>query len=135
MSVEENKESCYRCFEEVWNKGDYSIIPEVMAPDYVNTQSGAQGTENFKQGIIEMRKAFPDLKYTIDEVFGEGDTLAVRLTLTGTFTGKYRDTEPTGKSINFKQVLINRYMDGKCIEATSFHDTLSLNQQLRIPLR
>ena len=35
MSLEENKKSCYRCFEEIGNKRDMSVIPEVIAPDYV----------------------------------------------------------------------------------------------------
>ena len=132
MSVEENKKSCYRCFDEVWNKGDLSVIPEVISPDYVNMGSGAKGLEIFQQGIMEMRAAMPDLKYNVDEVLGEGDTLAVRLTLTGTYTGKMGDNEVTGISLYFKQVLINRYVDGKCVEATSYHDTLSLNRQLGI---
>ena len=134
MSVEENIKSCYRCFEEIWNKGDYSVIPEVMSPDYINTNSGAKGLELFEQSVKNQRTAMPDMKYTVDEVFGEGDTLAVRLTLTGTFTGKTGDTEPTGKSLNYKQVLINRYADGKCIEATNFSDSLSFYQQLGLPL-
>lgn len=134
MSVEENIQSCYRCFEEVWNKGDLSVIPEVISPDYMNTGSGAKGIEKFKQSVIDARNAFPDLHYTVEEVFGEGDTLAVRLTLTGTFKGKMGDTEPTGKSLNYKQVLINRYADGKCVEATNFSDTLSFSQQLGIAI-
>ena len=134
MSVEENKKSAYRCFEEIWNKGDYSVIPEVMSPDYINTDSGDKGLEKFEQSVKNSRTAFPDLHYTVDEVFGEGDTLAVRLTLTGTFTGKRGDVEPTGKSLNYKQVLINRYKDGKCFEATNFSDYLSYFQQLGLPI-
>jgi len=134
MSVEENKKSCYRCFEEVWNKGDLSVIPEVISPNYINTNSGAKGLELFEQSVKNQRTAMPDMKYTVDEVVGEGDTLAVRLTLTGTFTGMIGDTEPTGKSLNYKQVLINRYLDGKCIEATNFSDMRSYYQQLGLPL-
>ena len=134
MSVEENKKSCYRCFEEIWNKGDLSVIPEVISPEYINTNSGDKGLEKFEQSVKNQRTAMPDMKYTVDEVFGEGDTLAVRLTLTGTFTGKTGDTEPTEKSLNYKQVLINRYANGKCIEATNYSDYLSYYQQLGLSI-
>ena len=136
MSVEENKKSLYRCFEEVWNKGDLSVIPEVISPDYVGISPGGEmrGLEAFEQMVKNQRAAMPDLHWSIDEVYGEGDTLAVRLTTTGTFTGKMGDIEPTGKRVNFQLVLINRYVDGKCVEATSFADRITQYQQLGLPI-
>jgi predicted ester cyclase len=132
MSVEENKKSLTRCFEEVWNKGNYSLIPEFISPDYIYTNGGDKGLEGFEQFVKNARTTFPDLHYTVDEMIGEGDTLAVRLTRTGTFLGKMGDIEPTGKSINLTHVLISRFADGKCIETTSFHDMLDFSQQLGI---
>ncbi len=136
MSVEQNKESLRRCFEEVWNRGDLSVIPEVISPDYVGYSPGAtvKGLDGFEQMVRSQRTAMPDIHWSIDEVYGEGDTLAVRLTTTGTFTGKMGDTEPTGKRVNIQLVLINRYVDGKCVEATSFADRLTQYQQLGIPI-
>lgn len=122
MSVEENKKSCYRCFEEVWNKGDLSVIPEVIAPDYVghNLQGGYNGLEGFEKLVKAYRTAVPDQHWTVDEVFGEGDKLAIRLTITGTNTGKFGDTEPTGEAVNNVTLLVNRYVDGKCVESTPY---------------
>jgi predicted ester cyclase len=135
MSIEENKKSCYRCFEEVWNQGDLSVIPEVISPDY--NDGVRKGITDFENMVKTMRDVMPDMKYTIDEVVGEGDTLAVRLGFSGTFTGKMGDIEPTGKkgSINF--VLFNRYEDGKCVESSAFPtitDSLVYYQQWGIPL-
>ena len=122
MSVEENKKSCYRCFDEVWNKGDLSVIPEVISADYVgnNVPQKITGLDGFEKMITDVRAAVPDIHVSVDDVFGEGDKLAVRITNTGTQTGKYGDTEPTGEPINSVTLLINRYVDGKCVESTPY---------------
>ena len=137
MSVEQNKASALRCFEEVWNKGNLAAIPEVISPEYVAyaAQLGetARGIPAFEQSVKNTRVGLPDLHYAIDSVVGEGDWLALRLTLTGTNTGKMGNNEPTGKKINYKMALFNRYADGKCVEATSYGDSASLYKQLGIP--
>lgn len=57
MSVEENKRAFYRAFKEIWNKGDYSVIPEVISPDYTNN-FGHKGLDEFEQLVKGSRTAF-----------------------------------------------------------------------------
>ena len=134
MSVEQNKASAKRCFEEVWTKGNLSIIPEIIAPNYVgHSATEVKGPEAFAQTVRNMRTAFPDLRYEIESIIGENDWLAIRLNLSGTNTGKMGNLEPTGKKVNLKQALFNRYVDGKCVEATSYADSASMYKQLGIP--
>ena len=137
QTIARNKASLYRCFEEVWNKGNLAVIPEVISPDYV--AYGAQGESvrglaGFEQGVSNARAGMPDLHYAIDAVVGQGDMLAVRLTLTGTFTGKMGNNEPTGKRLNYRLVLFNRYVEGKCVEAISSGDRLTFYRQMGIPI-
>lgn len=122
MSIEENKKSAYRCFEEVWNKRDLSVIPEVIAPDIVgyNAQGGFKGIDSFEKLVKDYRTAIPDFHVAVEDVFGEGDKLAVRLRFTGTHTVKVGDIEPTGEPIDIVTLLINRYVDGKCVESTAY---------------
>jgi predicted ester cyclase len=132
VSVEENKKSCYRCFEEIWNQGDYSVIPEVISPDYVG--GDIKGLDGFEQMVKNSRSTMPDLHYTVDEVVGEGETLMLKLSLTGTYSGKVANMDIEGKPLNISFVLVNRYKDGKCIEATSFVNVLDYLQQLGVPI-
>ena len=139
MSVEENKKSAYRCMEEIWNKGDYSVIPEVIAPDYFGYASYApetviRGHEAFEEMVKYYRQAMPDIHIGVEEVIGEGDTLAIRLSNKGTFTGKVGDTEPTGKKSDYQSLLVCRYTDGKCIESITFSDRVTVNKQLGLPI-
>lgn len=129
MSVEENKKTLYRVFEEVWNKGNLDLIPELVSPDYYHHVIETRGIEGYKQMVVTTREAFPDLHYTVDDVIGEGDWLAARLTWTGTFTGKFGDTEPTGKKISMSHANFSRYENGKCVEVVRFGDSLAFYQQ------
>jgi predicted ester cyclase len=133
MSVEQNKASAKRCFEEVWTGGNLSIIPELIAPNYVgHAATEVKGPEAFAQTVRNLRNAFPDLRYEIESTVGENDWLALRLNLSGTNTGKMGNNEPTGKKVSWKQALFNRYVDGKCVEATSYGDSAHMYKQLGI---
>ena len=123
MSVEENKKSAYRCFEEVWNKRDLSVIPEVIAPNYVgnNPEANYNGLDGFERLVKVYNTAVPDMHWTVEDIFGEGDKLAIRIHVTGTQTGKVGDTEPTGEPVDTVTLLVNRYVDGKCVESTPYN--------------
>src|SRR3989304_7095184 len=91
MSVEMNKTVMRRVFEEVLSKGNLAIIPEFIAPNYIfRSPLGIEvkGPEGFKQNVTMYRTAFPDIRATITDVFAEGDKVAVRYTMTGTFKGE-----------------------------------------------
>jgi predicted ester cyclase len=134
MSVEENKATLRRTFDELLNKGNTSIIPELISTDYVHVAPLGEykGLEGYKQWLTELRTAMPDLWAKIDEIVAEGDTVAARISLGGTFTGKLGDYEPTGKPVNISAAYFYRYKDGKEVEAVPFIDTLTLFQQLGV---
>jgi steroid delta-isomerase-like uncharacterized protein len=135
MATKENKANIRRHVEEVWNKGNLAIIPELIAPNYI-IRSGEQeykGPEGFKQIVLLMRNAFPDLHYTIDEMVAEGDTVAVRYTATGTFKGKMGDYKPTGKKVTRIESIFHRFEGGKQVGAQVYYDSLSLYRQMGIP--
>ncbi len=137
MSVEENKANQRRVWEEVFNKGNLEIIPEFFAPGYTfHSPLGlkAEGPEGFKQMVAMVRKALPDLNVTIDDLFGEGDSVATHITMTGTFKGEMMGIPPTGNKMKNSVILITRWKDGKEVEAWEALDTLAFYQQLGIPI-
>ncbi len=121
--------------EEVWNKGNLAIIPELISSDYVETSGRGitiKGHEGIRQHVTSLCTAFPDFQMTIDEIVGEDDTLAVRLKWSGTFKEKIRGIKPTGRHVRIKEALFFRFDNGKQIEAIPFTDTLSLFQQMGV---
>ena len=136
MSVEENKANIRRQVEECWNKGDFSAVPELISSDFIyHTPVGdLKGHDGFKQLIMIWRTACPDIQVKIDEMVGEGDTVAVRLSWEGTFTGKFQDYEPTGNKVKMKESFFYHFKDGKDLGPLVYANHLSLIQQMGVDI-
>ena len=81
--VKRNKESVSRFFNEVFNNGNMALVDETIAPGY--TYNGSPTTaEETKQWATGLRAAFGSLHFTIDEILGEGEKVAIRWTMVGT---------------------------------------------------
>jgi steroid delta-isomerase-like uncharacterized protein len=137
MSVEENKAAVRRHVDEIWNKGNLNIIPELISPKYVAHPlygDEVKGTDGFMQMVTTMRTLAPDLRFTIDSMVAEGDIVAARYTATGTFTGEMPNYKPTGKKFKVNDAIFHRFEGGKQLEAWTYSDQLSRLRQLGIPL-
>ena len=135
MGVEGNKANQRRVFEEVFNKGNLEILPKLFTPNYsFNSPLGMElkGPEGFKQLATVLRTAFPDILVTIDDMFAEGDKVATRFTITGTFKGEMMGIAPTGKKAAVAGIVITRWEGDKEVEAWESLDTLGFYQQLGI---
>ena len=134
MGVEENKATLLNKHLELFNKGNLSIADEIISPDYVYHGPAGEykGPEGVKQMVQTFREAFPDGTFTIDDMVGEGDTVAVRYTMTGTHKGDYMGIPPTGKQINMTAAFFYKFENGKEVKALPFSDSLTMFQQLGI---
>ncbi len=123
-----------RFTEEVWNQGKLELCNELIAPEYRNHDPAApqlgSGPEGVKQLIASYRKAFPDIRMTIDEVFAHGDKVITRWTCRGTHKGELAGIKPTKKSCTVVGTSITRYRNGKQVEGWHFWDALGLFQQI-----
>ena len=133
---EENKAISRRSFEEILNQGTLSVADEIVSSDYVHhdpaNPSGCNGLEGFKQLVTKYRTAFPDLRLTIEDIFAEGDRVAVRWTWSGTHQGDLEGIAPTGKHTAGSGISIYRFSDGKIEEQWENWDTIGLMKQLGV---
>lgn len=136
MSVEQNKANVRRLIEAVFSKGNWSILPELIAPNYIYHIPGNElkGPEGLKQYFTMFRNAFPDLHATIDHIVAEGDMVAFFGTMSGTFKGELMGAAPTGKSLKLPACVLSRHEGVKQAEAWPYIDMLSLYHQLGIPV-
>ncbi len=134
MSVEENKATLKRLYDEAWNKGNMSVLPELVSPDFIWHTPGKdyRGTDGYRDLIDLLRVPFPDLHFTIDTVVAEGDQIAFVKSGKGTHKGKFMNAEPTGKEVNWKQAIFWRFKDGKVVESMSISNSLSVFRQMGI---
>ncbi|MFZ2097432.1 MAG: ester cyclase [Anaerolineales bacterium] len=122
-----------RLFEEVWNKGNYSLVNDLLAPDFVdhNHLPGApDGREGFWGGVNMIRTAFPDIKFSIDQIVVEDDRLAIRLTGLGTHKGDFMGISPTGKQVSLESMTFFHIENGKIAERWGISDIPRVMQQL-----
>ena len=74
------------------------------------------GVDAVKRYVAAVRTAFPDIRFTVENLFGESDLIAARWTLTGTQTGEFAGKPPTGKSVAVPGNTVFRFRDGKILE-------------------
>jgi steroid delta-isomerase-like uncharacterized protein len=92
----------------------------------------ARGPEGFKQIVQLYRGAFPDLTFTIEECFSDGELVCTRWSTTGTHDGDLMGLPATGRHITGSGITIDRIDDGKVLESWNQWDNAGLMQQLGV---
>jgi predicted ester cyclase len=132
----ENKAQIGRIYDEMFNRGNLAIADELIAPDFLNHAAppgSNRGPESMRQLITMLNTAFPDMHYTIEELVAEGDTVACRITMSGTHQGRLMGIAPTGRSVRQQaQMHFVCFRDGKAVEHRVVRDDLGLMQQLGV---
>lgn len=130
----DNKQIARRTFEEGWGKGNLDMVDEIAAPDMrLHARLPGDfgpGPEGIKKLIRTFRAAFPDLSYTVDFQLAEGDRVLTRWSATGTHRGEFMGIQPTNRRINYDGMSVQRFRNGKIVEAWANVDMLGLLQQI-----
>jgi steroid delta-isomerase-like uncharacterized protein len=135
MSPEENKAVVRRFVEEVFNQGNLAAVDRFLAAEYrdANALPGQEpGREGAKRAFSLYQEVFPDLRYTIEEMIAEGDTVVTRVTFRGTHRGAFLGIPPTNRQVSVPAVHITRLVEGTIREHWSLMDDLGLMQQLGV---
>ena len=133
---ERNKNLIRQAAEEIYNKGNYAQIDEIVSSDFVihslNPMKEIHGRDGARNFAISLRTAFPDIKFTIKDQFAEGDKVVTHFIAEGTHQGSFEGIPPTGKSLKVSAIDIDYIKNGKVSECWSNLDELSLLQQLGV---
>lgn len=119
------------------NSGDEELISatvdEIFDPDvHIGTPLPieATGAQALKQVWATLLRAYPDLHVTVEDLFGEGDRLVARNTVTGTHQGEYLGIPPTGRSVTYAEMFVVRFAGNRIAETWGVVDLLSQLKQL-----
>jgi predicted ester cyclase len=137
MSVDENKQLSRRLYEEVFGRSNLTAADEIMAEDCVRHGPGTppnRSTDQIKRQAILLRTAMPDLQSTLHNHLAEGDQVASYRIGRGTFSGPLNlptgPVAPTGASIAFDEIRIDRCVGGRIVESWFIPDRLTVWEQL-----
>jgi steroid delta-isomerase-like uncharacterized protein len=135
---EQNKEIVKRFFEEL-NKGNIEIMNELYAPEYGWYYSSITLKPMTREETIEffrmVFKAFPDINWTIQELFPVGDRVIAWIIVRGTHEGEFQGIPATGNKVEFSSFDMFRIQNGKIVEEREETDMLGVYQQLGMELK
>ena len=112
---------------------NYDNMGKYLATNYTdhNPNPGqAAGSNGAMHAYEELYKSFPDLKIQVQQVIGEGDTVAARVFMVGTHKGTWMGIAPTGKQFRIGGVDMFLVKNGQVAERWGGFDYSSLQQQL-----
>ena len=127
-----NKEIARRFIEECWNKGDEGAMRELIADQCLYHDPAFPGVEDIRQHIASCRSAFPDLRFTTEDMIGERNEVVVHWTARGTHKGPFLGMQPTDRQGTVSGISISRIEGGKLTEHWVDWNVLTLMEQLGV---
>jgi predicted ester cyclase len=84
----------------------------------------------FDQFEAMIRSAFSGMRHSIEDLVGDGDSVAVRLRFEGTHTGDFMGVPASGKRFSVQGTAFLHVAGGKVAQLWGFFDQLGLMQQI-----
>jgi predicted ester cyclase len=133
MTPHDNRAAARRITFELFQAGDVTLLDELTTADLRNegqTAGPAEGRANLMNAIERVRRAFPDLQYTLEHEVAEGDVVVHHLRARGSHHGPLAGFEATGRSASWREMHLMRFAGGRMIEQWGVVDRLGILQQL-----
>jgi predicted ester cyclase len=121
--VSKNKEAIRSLYENLLNERHLDQLGNVIDASFVGIR-GEKGPEGFK-GVLEgLIMAFPDIKWSIEDLIAADNKVVVRWTWKGTFQNSFRGYQPTQKEMTNSAISIYEFVNGKATQAWIQSDQL-----------
>jgi predicted ester cyclase len=137
MSIEANKATVRRLYDEFWNAEKLEMAEDLLHTDYVFGEgyaAGAPSVEASKEVVLFWHRVLPDMHFTIDDMIAEGDTVVVLWTARGIHQGDWEmelGTVPASGQATTTPGTSTIYLrDGKIIRDVDHVHFLSLLHQM-----
>jgi steroid delta-isomerase-like uncharacterized protein len=113
--------------------------PDALAADYTDdavVESPTHGKLTTNAAIRNVYAtwfdAFPDVKFTHNDLVVEGDRAAVFFTVTGTHMKPFATIPATGRRMEIRGVLLMQFRDGRIAHQKRYYDATSLLLQIGV---
>jgi steroid delta-isomerase-like uncharacterized protein len=123
-----------RLFDEVWNKGNLNLADEIIAPDHINDDpvNASRGLDAMKGTVTKYRRAFPDVRFQVDEILTAGDNVVARWRYSGTHANELDGIPSTGRRVTGQGISVHRFKGDRIEETHVVWDALGMMQQLGV---
>jgi steroid delta-isomerase-like uncharacterized protein len=90
------------------------------------------GKDGAKQLIATYFKAFPDLRFDVEQIIASGDYVVSRWRSKGVHRGEFNGLPSTNKPVSLKGCTVSEIRDGRIVKSSIYFDQLLMLQQLGI---
>jgi predicted ester cyclase len=126
VTIEDNKRLVERFIDEVLEQQRVDVLDELVARPMM--------ASNIKGRFGEIGSVLSDVRYRIDHLVAEGDTVAVFCTLHGRHAGEFASPlltiPPTGRDVMIEEAYRFRVVDGKIDMFVVVSDVIGLITQI-----
>lgn len=129
--VRSNKE-LVRTYLNAFNERDREQLSDLLADEAVEhgIHEELEGADEILEFLDRYVETFPDYSGETEAMVADGDTVAVRYTVSGTHQGEYLDIEPTGFKAEWTGMAFYRVEDDEIAEIWIEEDRLGLLEHL-----
>ncbi|HEX6123131.1 MAG TPA: ester cyclase [Ktedonobacterales bacterium] len=133
MPAEQNKALARRVIEEIWNKGEYTVLNQLLSPNFVfhdPSSPRVKTRQDYEMFATAYRRAFPDLRLVIEDQIAERELVMTWWGARGTNTGPLMGYAPTDRTVSITGISLDLIHNGQIVEERVNWDALGLFQQL-----
>ncbi|GEM_PF-3162660 len=120
------------------NSGGYEAVERLVAFDYIDRFPAdfvsSSGREGLQQTFQVLRRALSNLRFSVEAIIAEDETVLTRFTARGHHTGVYMGTLPSGMRIEMMGLYLCRVDRGFIVEGGMLLDDMGLLRQAREPV-
>ncbi len=117
----DNKSIVRLLYDEVWNKRRLELVDEIISPSHAlhdpNLTGSAVGPEAYKRLVSRWVAGISDLRFTLEDMVGENEKLAVAWTISGTHKGEFMGVPATNKKVSVDGITIHHFVNAKIMDS------------------
>ena len=121
-----------RFYSAAWGQGRLEVVDEICGANVTDHHHRLQGRGSMRGVISQLRGTFPDLQIVVERQVVDGDHVASHLRFQGTDKGGLFAMEPTGRTVDFSALFIDRFVDGQLEDHWGVSDMMAVFRQLEI---
>lgn len=130
-----HKQLTRQIFDQAWSNAHFDGLDELIdsnAHFHIRNSTAPMSPGDSRRVISGWHRAFRDFRIRIEAMVAEEDLVAVRLILSGTHQGQWKDIPATEKHLSVTAMMFLRFEKSKLVEIWEDFDELGLRQQLDI---
>jgi steroid delta-isomerase-like uncharacterized protein len=133
MTTEEHKSLVRHALEATFGRGDLDALETYFTPSVTLHEPGQEpmhGRDELRRGLEGLRAAFPDFRFSIEDLLAEDGRVAIRYAGQGTHHGDFLGIAATGREIRYTGMVMVRLDKGRIAEFWAQPDLLGVLRQL-----